>query len=101
MKTQTINPRQKPAKAKKSGPIQTISAEEYCQSIGKQLSDYRIINITTEGESGLLEKMISEAPANAEAIVNCKITGNGTQYSAKATGTALIPKEDLTWNQKY
>lgn len=71
--------------------ILTVSAAEYCQSVGRQLSDYHL-----QGISGYeLQKRV---PPEAEVVVGLDIeyspelSGSRIKYAA---GTALIPKSVL------
>lgn len=71
--------------------ILTVSAEEYCQSVGCKLSDYHL-----QGISGYeLEKLV---PPEAEVVVGLDVeyspglVGRSLKYAA---GTALIHKSVL------
>lgn len=66
--------------------ILTASAEEYCKSTGKILSDFKLVGV--HGDS--IEDFFANLPRNTEVIVS---------YNAAAVnrdeffGTALVPKE--------
>jgi len=68
--------------------ILTISAKEYCDSIGKQLSDYDLVGIHTKNiELGV--------PEGAEVVVCYRLGYAATNRYTYSWyyGTALIPKE--------
>ena len=63
--------------------ILTVSAEDYCKSAGKNLSDYQLIGL----KSGNLRLVL---PENTEVIVGY---GWMKDWNGKyQTGTALVPK---------
>ncbi|MBI2124344.1 prepilin-type N-terminal cleavage/methylation domain-containing protein [Candidatus Pacearchaeota archaeon] len=65
--------------------ILTISAAEYCENVGRKLSDYKMIGVWSDSSwYGDFQKAI---PAGTEVIV-------GFAQSEKGyAGTALIPKD--------
>lgn len=66
--------------------ILTISAKEYCESLGKNLSDYELVGVI-----GLGSRYISydDIPKETEIIVG--YIGVGRTF--REAGTALIPKK--------
>ncbi|MDP3027058.1 MAG: hypothetical protein Q8N63_05080 [Nanoarchaeota archaeon] len=73
--------------------ILTISAEEYCKSVGKQLTDYKFVGVQTQD-------VYHNIPLGTEVVVGYRLEYAGTQFSTYVWqyGTALIPREKTTGN---
>jgi len=70
--------------------ILTISAGNYCESVGKKLSDYRLV-----GVGAMNGKFRFKIPAGTEVIVDYRVTIDGDAFfgtSGYEAGTALILK---------
>ena len=63
--------------------ILTISAAEYCESVGRKLSDYKMVGVEDSSNYGFLKAI----PAGTE-IIACF-----THSERGFAGTALIPQE--------
>lgn len=91
--------------------ILTCSAREYVESVEKKLSNYEMRGVHlvnsigylghVDGNTKVLEALLTQAPSNAEVIVdyrdslsyNGNISGNHeTTVTISAHGVALIPK---------
>jgi hypothetical protein len=84
--------------------ILTVSAREYCESMGKKLKDYDMEGIHTrnsfgeeDGLTNLYDAFAGKVPQSAEIVVgytvSAAIGGGGTTYTqCYASGTALIPR---------
>jgi hypothetical protein len=82
--------------------ILTISANEYCQIYGKNISDYRECGVhlskrQVHRENFDLSKEFAKlVPDNTEVVVSYRFSvgGSGPElFQTYASGTALIPKE--------
>ncbi|MBI5064656.1 hypothetical protein HZA97_00330 [Candidatus Woesearchaeota archaeon] len=69
--------------------IFTVSARDYCDSIGKKLSDYKMVGVMGNNLSQYI-------PEGTEAIVDYDFDISGTQNMTwnYESGTALIPKKN-------
>jgi hypothetical protein len=65
--------------------ILTVTATEYCESVGKPLSDYLLVGV--HGCHNIRE-FSEEVPDGADVIVNHRLDYPGYHY-----GTALVPKD--------
>src|SRR3989344_3859633 len=73
----------------------TVSARDYCESVGKKLSDYEMRGVHREGFSEL-KNFAKMVPENAEVVVDYVfIRSSNTGNYMNASGTALIPNEEL------
>lgn len=85
--------------------ILTISAREYCESKGKNLSDYEMFGVHAQGyDIRAVSEIFCNQAGNAEVVVNYQFirhsvpTKNTKQQETEqeimiAAGTALIPKK--------
>ena len=83
--------------------ILTVSAQEYCDNQGKEISDYNLVGVHSTWNRvlyGLVEgagsKFLDEVvPTNTEVIVGYDfgITSRNNNLYFFESGTALIPKE--------
>ena len=74
--------------------ILTVNARDYCESVGKKLSDYEMRGVHTKSFKEL-ESFAMNVPPNTEVVVDyMSITTNYSTeyYQLNASGTALIPK---------
>lgn len=86
-----------------TGVMVNVSASEYCESRGTQLSDYELRGVFMKGGysgSTIFESFRRDVPPEAEAVTNIQyrgtVTGESFFYAARRLevmiGTALIPK---------
>ncbi|MFH0752588.1 MAG: hypothetical protein V1914_03220, partial [archaeon] len=71
-----------PSKRLTKEQLLTVSARDYCESVGHSLRDYTLIGLYATRVDYLLD----EPPKNTEVIVDLKALDRG------CSGTALIPK---------
>jgi len=64
----------------------TVSARDYCESVGKKLSDYKMVGIV---EYKMMEGIKNSLPAKTEVVVAYRESPTGYD---DGYGTALIPK---------
>lgn len=93
--------------------ILTISAGDYCESVGKSIRDYQVVGVHIVGfEQALWSKsgnsltgfkvqkgFLESIPNNAEVIIGYFHSLGGANTGAiyaYACGTALIPKENTS-----
>ena len=76
--------------------ILTISAEEYCTSVGRYLKDYRVVGVHVFGQYGSNARFALRdvIPPGTEVIVAYKPSVGGDNLVA-ISGTALIPKKKV------
>lgn len=97
------DPYRKSAKTEQDGPfplekILTVSARDYCESVGKKLSAYEmqgvhVINVREPFKrENSLNKFREAIPANAEAVVDYKLLFVEDGNKDNLYGTALIPR---------
>ncbi|MBI2124453.1 type II secretion system protein [Candidatus Pacearchaeota archaeon] len=68
--------------------ILTISAAEYCESVGRKLSGYRMVGVRrTYFSDSEFSRFQKDIPAGAEVVIGFM------QNQAGYAGTALIPKD--------
>lgn len=79
--------------------ILTVSARDYCESMGKRLSNYELRGVHVQGDL-LFKRFRNAVPTNAEVVVDYKmetsiaITDDLKYMSRYAFGTALIPRPE-------
>jgi len=79
--------------------ILTISARDYCESVGKNLQDYEMKGVHIQSSSvgpKIIEELNEKIPKNTEVIVEYRFSNGGyfnVKYEKYASGTALIPKK--------
>ena len=79
--------------------ILTVSARDYCESVGKNLSDYILRGIHVYLDMRYSEiKFQDKIPTGTEVVVSYQIAYVGFNSSIDASATALIPKEKETTN---
>jgi len=71
--------------------ILTVSASEYCASIGKRVDEYVLVG--THGYSDHRFNLNLNPPAGTEAIVGTFFEYSGNIKWVMVYGTALIPKK--------
>jgi len=71
----------------------TASARDYCESVGKELFDYKMVGVTEYLGCKSIEEVL---PAKTEVVVDYRRnpSGYGDEY-----GTALIPKKEIKQNE--
>ena len=82
--------------------ILTVSASEYCQSVGKELKEYELKGVHLEtGKEVLFQKEFAQiVPSDAEVVVGYQMGieaagGLLARYTALyGSGTALIPRKE-------
>lgn len=75
--------------------ILTVSARDYCESVGNNLGDYKLVGIHIHsGNSKYMAQDVfrERIPTGTEVIVSYQIAYVGFNFSVDVSGTALIPK---------
>ena len=68
--------------------ILTVSARDYCESVERRLSDYRLVGV--HAEEDYLSEFQKKVPRETEVVVEYVYASKGN--CGRISGTALIPK---------
>ena len=82
--------------------ILTVSASEYCESVGKKMSDYKLVGVHAFADAHHMTfpAFAKNIPTEAEVVVNYRLVIRTTRVAfifesvyKYPSGTALIPKD--------